>query len=420
MKGQKVGRSIGICFGFLEFVVSIQVRNHLDCFRHQQVRLPDHPVPFFQFPFCEVERMTLPAGFLHPLSLFAPVFLGEPCQVGRLDDVQAGCWSAFWAEDAERFQDRGTGLRPRLVFGHGQAKGQKAPRGSDFVISLFHMTGLACGRCRCFRKDAVLREQVSHAVFGGRVHFPLGMVESHMTGLASLRLPGFDGAEYMAGMAGVTGGKSETSAFLLKIRHVFLAFQTDLVATPAALHSFHQGHRLPVSRGHGLHGRPGLCVFTGAELVPSNLVAHAAAIRLNGNDLVNIIIRHMGCAVTNNTGNLILAVFAQLPVGDDLRRVLLMALGAVLLHAQFLFYRKLQVFPALPPALEGIDLSETFLFKLLRRPGASRLIGSGTVENNSLGRRVFFYPVADFFRVSMGGARYFHIRNRPLLLGADI
>ena len=50
--------------------------------------------------------------------------------------------------------------------------------------------------------------------------------------------------------------------------------------TPTApLHSLRQCHRLPMKRGHGLHGRPGLGVFACLELFGLGLVTLGARVR---------------------------------------------------------------------------------------------------------------------------------------------
>ena len=83
------------------------------------------------------------------------------------------------------------------------------------------------------------------------------MVEAHVAGLAGLRLPRLFDREGMAGMAGIAGGHAESGAALSQILDLRLGLQSDLVASAAALHPFHQSHRLPVGGRHGLHGRPG-------------------------------------------------------------------------------------------------------------------------------------------------------------------
>jgi hypothetical protein len=86
------------------------------------------------------------------------------------------------------------------------------------------------------------------------------------------------------------------------------------VAAPTALHPFFRDYGLPVSCGHGLHGRPGFRVFSRLELVDLNLMTHGTLVRLNGHDLINVFFGYVPGAMTHRTGNLILTVLAQLPI----------------------------------------------------------------------------------------------------------
>ena len=98
----------------------------------------------------------------------------------------------------------------------------------------------------------------------------------------------------------------------------------------AALHSFHQGHRLPVSRGHGFHGRPGKGVLSLLELLDPLLMTIGTCIRcrdLNFGDIIRILVLF---TVTGGTVDFILTVFADLPIGDDIRSHLFMAFDTFL------------------------------------------------------------------------------------------
>ena len=66
-------------------------------------------------------------------------------------------------------------------------------------------------------EDLVLLEQLAHAVLGGGVHLPLGMVEPHVAGLAGLRLPRLLDREGVPGVAGVARGHPEPGPVLLQL-----------------------------------------------------------------------------------------------------------------------------------------------------------------------------------------------------------
>ena len=97
------------------------------------------------------------------------------------------------------------------------------------MVSFLHVAGLTGGRSHRVGQDAHLLEQGTHAVFRTGIHLPLGMVETHVTGLARLGLLCLFLGECMAGMTGVARGKPVARAVRLQLGPIGHAFQPDLV-----------------------------------------------------------------------------------------------------------------------------------------------------------------------------------------------
>lgn len=164
-----------------------------------------------------------------------------------------------------------------------------------------------------------------------RVHFPLGMVESHVAGLAGLRRAGFFGGESVTGMARIALRRSEfgACAVLAEFGHLRQSLIPDLVASAATLLALSHGHGLPVNGRHGLHRRPRHGVFALPELCDLRLVALGASFRRG-----DLHFRHVACrcvlvAVTSHARNLDSAVLAELPIGDDVGRDFAVAVDAL-------------------------------------------------------------------------------------------
>ena len=80
-------------------------------------------------------------------------------------------------------------------------------------------------------------------MLGCGIHLPLRMIETHVAGLASLRLPGFLEREGVPRVAGIAGRVAEHRALLLQRGDLRLVFQPDLVAAAATLHAGAERHR---------------------------------------------------------------------------------------------------------------------------------------------------------------------------------
>lgn len=124
------------------------------------------------------------------------------------------------------------------------------------------------------------------------------MVETHVTGLASLWLARFYQRESMPCVAGITGGIAEHGTLRSELRDFFCGFQTDFVATATALHSFDERHWLLVNGWHGPHRCPGGSMFAFAELRQSVIMAPATGLCSQDLNLVEVRSRLMCSAVT--------------------------------------------------------------------------------------------------------------------------
>ena len=156
------------------------------------------------------------------------------------------------------------------------------------------------------------------------------MIKTHVAGLARLRLPGFDDGEGVPRMAGIARSHTETHARPLQFSDLGLRFQADLMAAATALHPFRQRHGEPVRGGHSFHRRPSRRVLATLELFDLRQVAGCASLRSR-----NLRLRHVRCRrvlipVAHRAVNGVLAVFARLPVGNNVRRDFLVAVNALL------------------------------------------------------------------------------------------
>jgi hypothetical protein len=141
------------------------------------------------------------------------------------------------------------------------------------MVTLRHMAGLAGGSGGPGLENAALLQVISHSVFRGRIHLPLRMVESHVTGLAGLRRFCLRNRERVPSVAGVTGRGAENTSFLLQLHDLVNRLLADLVASAAAFLPFDHRHWLPMNRRHGHHGCPRFGVLPTRVLVHLRLVA---------------------------------------------------------------------------------------------------------------------------------------------------
>ncbi len=330
MEGQKVGERVGIVGRLGDDPVLVETGDDADGLGHEVVDFPDHIIAPGQLRLGEVDAVAQVAGLDHLVPFSLPGLLGERRDIGGLDDFEPSGWIPGRVKDAQALEDGGAVCRPLLVLGQGKSDGQEPPGGPDFVVPFLHVAGLTRGSRDCLGKGLVLLEEIADAVLGGGVHLPLRMVKAHMAGLAGLWLLGFCDREDVPGVAGIAGGAAESGPRLLELAVLCLGLEADLVAPSAALHPFHHGNGLGVGCGHGLHGRPGQGVLTLLELGHLFLVALGAGVR--GGDSGNGIVvgRFVVLAVTSGAVDIVLAVFAQLPIADDVGGGLLMALDALL------------------------------------------------------------------------------------------
>ena len=199
------------------------------------------------------------------------------------------------------------------------------------MIAVLHVAGLASGRRGIGRENVFLLQIASNAVFRGRVHLPLRVIEAHVAGLTGLRRAGFIDREGVASVAGVALRRAEFSAgtVVAQFGNLGGAFVANLVAAAASLFALDHGHRLPVNRRHGLHRGPGHGVLASFELRDLGLVALGAGFRRG-----NFCLGHVGrgrvpVAVTGYATDFGCAVLAELPVSDDVGCDFVVALDAL-------------------------------------------------------------------------------------------
>ncbi len=185
------------------------------------IDLANDAVALLQLRTREVLGVAVAANGDHLVSLDVEGIGAEAGHIGGLDDVEPRGRVPFGIEHAERLQDRHTVRPPGVALARirrepVRANGKKAPGGADFVVSIRHMAGLARRRRRGRGENAVLLQQVPHAVLGGRVHLPLRMVEAHVAGRARLWLAGFLDGERVARVARVARCDTKARAALLE------------------------------------------------------------------------------------------------------------------------------------------------------------------------------------------------------------
>lgn len=196
------------------------------------------------------------------------------------------------------------------------------------MMAIGHVAGLAGWGRSVARQGAALFQQGAHSVFGGRIHLPLGMIKSHMAGLAGLRLLGFLLGKRMPRMARVARRHPESAAGFLQALDLLLGFQADFMTRPAALHSLGHGHRLPMNRRHGLHGRPGRRVLSALELFHLGFMAFPARFRRGDLNVGHVVGGRVAVAVAIGATYVEFAVTALPPIGDNAGVELLMAFHA--------------------------------------------------------------------------------------------
>ncbi len=156
-------------------------------------------------------------------------------------------------------------------------------------------------------------------MLGTRIHLPLRMVESHVACLAGLWLPGFLDRKDMPCVAGIAGSDSKPDSCLFQVFNLFFSFQSDLVTSATAFHSLHQFHGLPVCCGHGIHRCPGRRMLSFLELFYLFIMTVGACIGSRDFHVCDIIWIFVLIAVANRAVHIVLAVFAELPIRDDIR-----------------------------------------------------------------------------------------------------
>jgi hypothetical protein len=90
---------------------------------------------------------------------------------------------------------------------------------------------------------------------------------------------------------------------------------------------FNWHHGLPVRLWPGFHGIPGQRVLAAFEFFTLLLMASGAGIRRHIRNTVDVFCRAMLSPMANGTGYLMLCVFALLPVSNNARGSLYVAIG---------------------------------------------------------------------------------------------
>ena len=101
------------------------------------------------------------AGWLTPLDEFLSDRNATPPGWDAKDFV-AGAQSAL--QDAKGLEDHFPGLCPLGVSGHGDAYREKSPGCAHRMVPFLHVTGLTRGRCRRFRENTTLLQQIPDAM----------------------------------------------------------------------------------------------------------------------------------------------------------------------------------------------------------------------------------------------------------------
>src|SRR4030067_2993121 len=127
-------------------------------------------------------------------------------------------------------------------------------------------------------------------------------------------------------MAGSAGAYPNPCSTLLQVFYLSLGFQSDLMTSSTAFHPFHQSHGLPMCSGHCFHGCPGGRMFSGLELLHPCLMTHGTGIGSWNLNFGNILGRFVLVALAFGATDLVLEVFAHLPVIDNPGRDLLVTI----------------------------------------------------------------------------------------------
>lgn len=143
------------------------------------------------------------------------------------------------------------------------------------------------------------------------------MIESHVTGPASLRRPCLFQGEGVPSMAGIAGRIPKPLAGLRQSRNLFRRFDPNFMASSAALHPFRHGHGLIVNCWHGFHRGPGDRVLALLELLQAVCVALPTGLGCRYLCFRSV----LGCGVVTSmagfTTNAQTRMLTQFPVVDD-------------------------------------------------------------------------------------------------------
>ena len=286
------------------------------------IGVADHVIAHFKLLFGKVHRVALIAGLDHFVAFALPIFLREPSQVGRFDGVDQCSWLTVGIENAKSFEDRGSVGSPLFVLRQRQADRKKSPCGTNFMVAILHVAGLAGWSSRIGGEQFSLFQIVANPMLGSRIHFPLRMIETHVAGFAGLRLLSFFDGKCVPRVAGIALGRTEFGAVLAQLDDFSRRLVADLVTPAASFLALGHRHRLPVNCGHGFHGRPRRRVLSFIELLDLSLMARGASFRRGNLYLGHVARGRVLVTVAGDTSHLELAVLAELPirnnVGSDL------------------------------------------------------------------------------------------------------
>jgi len=124
----------------------------------------------------------------------------------------------------------------------------------------------------------------------------------------------------MAGVARIAGGRAELRAMLLQVGDLSRCLQADLVTASTTLLTFDHRHGLPMNGRHRLHCCPRQGMLSFLVLLDLRSMAGRARIRSGDLDLGHIARRGVLVSVTTHTRDLGLAVLAESPVRNNVRR----------------------------------------------------------------------------------------------------
>ena len=196
------------------------------------------------------------------------------------------------------------------------------------MVAVYHVAILAgrrASRIPVFVQGAVHQE--SHTVLGTGPHFPLGMVETHVAGLASL---GLLGLFFTEGVARVTVLAVHAVLVVLALFPLpgLLVDDALAVAAAATLLTGDEGIGLAMSVGHGAQGHVAQSMFAVQVLAGLVLVTFGTGFDGRQQGLVHIVVALVAVAMATGAVH-VLGHHAAVEIGDEIRSDLRVAFLAV-------------------------------------------------------------------------------------------